>query len=160
MLRLALSLLADQAAISCRVRKQPRQVSLSSRQQARIQGDGTAVSQAVGCRSARSGIDIDAGKLRAGAGLAGRATAILAAAAVVSGARIEGDRQLLVAPLIPAPFAATPLPARCRSVDPGFTGLRGVRGRIAGHAVQPAGAGGGRAGTAQALYAHIFADQG
>jgi len=160
MRRLALSLLRLQAAISSTVRKQPRQVSLASRQQWRMQGEATALSDAAACRCAGSGIDIDAGALGRGDRLARGSAAILAAPAVMLAAGVEGAGQLLSAPVALAPLAAAPLPAWRRSAGARLADLRRMRGRVTRHRIQLAGTGRNRALGSQPLHARIFGYQG
>jgi hypothetical protein len=161
MRRLALSLLRLQAAISSTVRKQPRQTSLLSRQQWRMQGEGTGLSDAVAGCCGGSGMDIDAGAGRCRSRLARGSTPILAATAVMFAARIEGTAQPLPAAVVLAPFAAASLPAWCRDTRSLLVAdLHRVTGRVARHRTQLADSGARRAFGAQPLRDGGFGNQG
>jgi hypothetical protein len=160
MRRLALSLLRLQAAISSTVRKQPRQTSLLSRQQWRMQGEGTGLSDAVAGCCGGSGMDIDAGAGRCRSRLAHGSTPILAATAVMFAARVEGAAQLLPAAVVLAPLAAASLPVWRRDMRSLLVAdLHRVGGRVARHRVELAGTGGDGALGAQPLHASVFGNQ-
>jgi hypothetical protein len=159
MRRFALSLLPLQATISSMVLKQPRQVALSSRQQLRMQGEGTALSDTAACRCAGSGIDINAGGLGRCGRLAPGSAAIPAVPAVMLAAGVEGDRQLLPASVVPAPLAAAPLPAWGSTTVTRLADLQRMGGRITRHRVQLAGTGGNRALGSQPLHAGVFGNE-
>jgi len=130
--RFSPSSMLPQATISSRLRKHPRQISSSSRQQLRMHGEGTEEAGGLTDRSDRSGIDIDA--------LAGRIRRLVSAEwaapalqcpAVVAATGVKDYRDLPPAPVTSlAAFAPIPvfyaLARRFRM----FAATRRVGGRV------------------------------
>lgn len=133
------SLDCPHAVISSRLRKQPRQMSLSSRQQLRTQGDGTVV---MGCRGGnrRSGIQVDAATGTGGFTVAiVRLTPATDTAPVMLAACIQQHRGLLFSTLDTL-AALTPTPV-CNRLLPGtpvVTNVDRVNRRVGRYGVDPA----------------------
>ncbi len=147
--------MVPQAIISSRLRKHPRQISSSSRQQLRTQGEGTGTAGGMTDRPDRSGINIDV--------LAGCICSFFCAShipSVLVATRVKNHRNLLATPVTAlATFALIPIVdalARCLRM---FADPSRVNGRIRRNRVNSARNGRLAVLGPEALHAVVFVNR-